>query len=119
MKQALLCLVLTWCAVGFAHADPVIRSLQQTLKEQGFYYGAITGEKSAETTGAIRRYQIRNGLQVTGELNEETSRSVKSSSTSVAAPSRPTSKPAAPQATSDHPVDSAQMTQSSPPPSFN
>jgi len=52
-----------------------IRSLQQTLKDQGFYYGTVTGDKSAETTAAIRRYQIRNGLQVTGELNEETLRS--------------------------------------------
>ena len=51
-------------------ADQTIRSLQQTLKDQGFYYGAVTGDKSAETTAAIRRYQIRNGLQLTGELNE-------------------------------------------------
>src|SRR5262245_8320336 len=119
MKRTLLSLVLTWCAVSFVHANPGIRSLQQTLKEQGFYYGAVTGEKSAETTAAIRRYQIRNGLRVTGELNEETSRPVKSSSTSVAAPSRPTSKSAASQATSDHPVNSARVTPSSPPPSFN
>ena len=52
--------------------------MQQTLKRQGFYYGAVTGEKNTETTAAIRRYQIRNGLQVTGELNDETLRSVKS-----------------------------------------
>ena len=84
MKRALLCLVVTFCAVSLAHGEPTTRSLQQTLKDQGFYYGAVTGEKNTETTAAIRRYQIRNGLQVTGELNEETLRSVKSSANSVA-----------------------------------
>jgi len=78
MKRALLCLVVTFCAVSLAHGEPTTRSLQQTLKDQGFYYGAVTGEKNTETTAAIRRYQIRNGLQVTGELNDETLRSVKS-----------------------------------------
>jgi peptidoglycan hydrolase-like protein with peptidoglycan-binding domain len=56
MKRALICFVGTFCAINFAHADPTIRSLQQTLKDQGFYNGAVTGEKSAETTAAIRRY---------------------------------------------------------------
>jgi peptidoglycan hydrolase-like protein with peptidoglycan-binding domain len=32
----------------------------------------VTGEKNADTIAAIRRFQIRNGLQVSGELNEET-----------------------------------------------
>jgi len=103
MKRVLLCLVVTFCAVSFAHGDPTIRSLQQTLKRQGFYYGAVTSEKSTETTAAIRRYQIRNGLQVTGELDDETLRSVKSSSNSVAAESRPDSKPAVSQPSSGGP----------------
>jgi peptidoglycan hydrolase-like protein with peptidoglycan-binding domain len=119
MKRALICLVVTFCVINFAHADPTIRSLQQTLKDQGFYYGAVTGEKSAETTAAIRRYQIRNGLRVTGELNDETLRSVKSSSNSVAAESRPDSKPAVSQPSSGGPDVNARVSQSSPAPSFN
>jgi peptidoglycan hydrolase-like protein with peptidoglycan-binding domain len=119
MKRVLLCLVVTFCAVSFAHGDPTIRSLQQTLKRQGFYYGAVTGEKSTETTAAIRRYQIRNGLQVTGELNEETLRSVKSSSNSVATESRPDSKPAVSQPGSGGPDVNARVSQSSPAPLFN
>ena len=119
MKLALICLVVTFCAINFAHADPTIRSLQQTLKEQGFYYGAVTGEKSAETTAAIRRYQIRNGLRVTGELNEETSRSFKPSSNSVAMGSRLNSKPAVSQPTSARPDLNAGVSQGSPPPLFN
>ena len=50
--------------------------VQQALKEQGFYYGDVNGEKTADTTAAIRRYQIRNGLQVTGEIDAETLRSL-------------------------------------------
>jgi len=43
--------------------------VQQALKDQGFYYGEINGETNANLSAAIRRYQIRNGLQVNGELN--------------------------------------------------
>jgi peptidoglycan hydrolase-like protein with peptidoglycan-binding domain len=63
-------------AVMLAQSDPVIASVQQALKDQGFYYGEITGRKDADTTAAIRRYQIRNGLQITGELNAETQKSL-------------------------------------------
>ncbi len=95
MKRLLLHLLITLCAAGLVRADQTIRSLQQTLKEQGFYYGRITGEKSAETTAAIRRYQIRSGLQVTGEMNPETSQSLSSSSNSVVATAQSNAKPAA------------------------
>jgi peptidoglycan hydrolase-like protein with peptidoglycan-binding domain len=46
------------------------------LKDQGFYYGEINGETNANLTADIRRYQIRNGLQVSGELNTETLQSL-------------------------------------------
>jgi Putative peptidoglycan binding domain len=119
MKRPLLCFVVTLCAISLVRADQTIRSLQQTLKNQGFYYGAVTGDKSAETTAAIRRYQIRNGLQVTGEINEETLRSVNPGSNSVASASQPALKPAAIQSNSVRPDTSAPLSQSSPPPSFN
>jgi peptidoglycan hydrolase-like protein with peptidoglycan-binding domain len=119
MKRSLLCFVVTLCAVSLVRADQGIRSLQQTLKDQGFYYGAVTGDKNAETTAAIRRYQIRNGLPVTGEINEETLRSVNPSSNSVASASQPASKPAAIQPNSARPNASVSLSQSSPPPSVN
>ncbi|HEY2680084.1 MAG TPA: peptidoglycan-binding domain-containing protein [Candidatus Udaeobacter sp.] len=119
MKRSLLYFVVTLCALSPLRADEAIRSLQQNLKSQGFYYGAVTGDKNAETTAAIRRYQIRNGLQVTGEINEETLRSVNPSLNPVAAASHPASKPAAIQPDSVHPNASPNLTQSSPPPSFS
>jgi peptidoglycan hydrolase-like protein with peptidoglycan-binding domain len=93
--------------------------LQQTLKDQGFYYGAVTGDKNVETTAAIRRYQIRNGLQVTGEINEETLRSVSAGSNSVASVSQSASKPAVVQPDNARPDANARLSQSSPPPSLN
>jgi peptidoglycan hydrolase-like protein with peptidoglycan-binding domain len=54
----------------------VIESVQQALKDEGFYYGDVTGNKDSDTAAAIRRYQIRNGLQITGDLNDETLKSL-------------------------------------------
>lgn len=64
-----------WLA-GTVQADPTIERAQEALKEQGFYYGEITGAKDTDTSAAIRRFQIRNGLKVTGELNAETLKSL-------------------------------------------
>src|SRR3954471_2500428 len=55
-----------------AWADKAVESAQQILRAGGFYYGEINGTKDTETTAAIRRYQIRNGLKITGELDAET-----------------------------------------------
>ena len=74
-------------------ADQLVESVQQALKDQGFYYGEINGETNANLTAAIRRYQIRNGLQVSGELNSETLQSLGINSS---ASTRPTTKPASP-----------------------
>jgi len=73
-------------SVGLMRADQTIESVQQALKDQGFYYGDITGEANANLKAAIRRYQIRNGLQVTGELNSETLRSLGIDSSALARP---------------------------------
>lgn len=53
-------------------AGDQLRNVQTELKNLGFYYGEVNGQASSETTAAIRRYQIRNGLEVTGTLNQET-----------------------------------------------
>jgi peptidoglycan hydrolase-like protein with peptidoglycan-binding domain len=76
-----------------ARADQMIESVQQALKDQGFYYGEVTGENNANLTAALRRYQIRNGLQVNGELNSETLQSLGISSSAAG---QPPAKPASP-----------------------
>src|SRR5437868_5173800 len=84
-------------SVGPLWADQAIHNVQQALKDQGFYYGEITGQKDADTTAAIRRYQIRNGLQITGDLNTETLRSLGINSKPPSIPStRPQPTPGPP-----------------------
>ncbi len=97
MKLRITVLVLL-ASVGLLSADQAIQNVQQALKDQGFYYGEITGAKDADTTAAIRRYQIRNGLQITGDLNEETLKSlgVDSSVARAIAKASPSPVPAAP-----------------------
>lgn len=67
-KLLLLLLLLTTAAI----ADDRLRDVQTELKAQGFYYGEVSGQTSPETAAAIKRYQIRNGLEVTGQLSAET-----------------------------------------------
>ena len=114
MKRAILHLVVTLCVIGSVRADQTVQSVQQALKDQGFYYGNVTGEKSAETTAAVRRYQIRNGLQVTGEINPETLRSLNVSS-NAASSSHPTSKSAVTQQNTStvRPVETPRLDQNS------
>jgi peptidoglycan hydrolase-like protein with peptidoglycan-binding domain len=69
-------LALLLAGAGGLRADQTTSTVQEALKEQGFYYGEVNGEKTADTTAAIRRYQIRNGLQITGEIDAETLRSL-------------------------------------------
>ena len=91
-------------------ADQLVQSVQQALKDQGFYYGEVTGETNANLTAAIRRYQIRNGLQVSGELNSETLQSLGINSSASARPAtRPASpSPAAPDTANASPVPPVQ-----------
>ncbi len=89
-----------------SRADPAVANAQKVLKDAGFYYGPVTGEKNADTGAAIRRYQIRNGLEITGELNDETLQSLSkapaatpapvhsmSPATAVPVPTRPAQEP--------------------------
>lgn len=77
-------------------ADLQVRAAQQQLKEEGFYYGEVDGKPGAETGAAIRRYQIRNGLQVTGSLNQETLDALKiGGNISAATTPKPTPTPRA------------------------
>jgi peptidoglycan hydrolase-like protein with peptidoglycan-binding domain len=92
MKQnALIVAAILWSTMMIAQADQSIESAQQILKDQGFYYGEINGQKDTDTVAAVRRYQIRNGLSVTGELDPATQQSLGMNAT---ASTRPAAKPA-------------------------
>ena len=110
MKRKIAYLLFAVSVAGLARADQTVQSVQQALKDQGFYYGNVSGDKSAETTAAVRRYQIRNGLKVTGEMDAETLRSLNVNSNSAAS-SQSTSKPAVAQSNNARPAETPRLDQ--------
>jgi peptidoglycan hydrolase-like protein with peptidoglycan-binding domain len=71
MKR-LLFLLVALSVSSLVRADDQTQTLQQVLKDKGFYYGTVDGQPGPETYAAIRRYQIRQGLEVTGKLDPQT-----------------------------------------------
>lgn len=114
MKRTFVYFVVALFVMGSARADQTVQSVQQALKDQGFYYGNVTGEKNAETTAAVRRYQIRNGLKVTGEMDPRTLQSLNVNSNSAAS-SQSISKPAVAQQSTNtvRPVETPRLDQNS------
>jgi hypothetical protein len=73
MKRFFLCfLAVSLGVAGSLHADETVRAVQTRLKTGGFYSGEINGRYDSDTSVAITRYQIRNGLQITGKLDAAT-----------------------------------------------
>jgi hypothetical protein len=92
MKRSVLALLL----VVFSHAlgapaEENVRAAQTQLRQEGFYFGDPNGLFNTETSAAITRYQIRHGLQITGELDAQTAKALgvrpRPSTTSVSTPS--------------------------------
>src|SRR3712207_2098505 len=73
----LLLLALSLCLpVVLSAADESIRAAQRRLKEGGFYFGELNGAYDSDTSAAVSRFQIRNGLRISGELDAETIKSL-------------------------------------------
>src|SRR5258705_12632563 len=53
-----------------------VRAVQEKLRDSGLYFGEIDGTYSSELAAALGRYQIRNGLPITGQLDAETSKTL-------------------------------------------
>ena len=49
-----------------------VKAVQDSLKKQGFYFGETTGKLDEPTRAAIKRFQIRQGMTVTGEADAAT-----------------------------------------------
>jgi peptidoglycan hydrolase-like protein with peptidoglycan-binding domain len=64
-----------------------VRAVQMKLRDGGLYFGEIDGAYSSELAAALGRYQIRNGLPITGQLDVETSKAL-GAKPAVATPSR-------------------------------
>jgi peptidoglycan hydrolase-like protein with peptidoglycan-binding domain len=73
--------VLLAVAVGLAlveavSADDNVRDVQTKLRDGGFYSGEIDGAYSSQLSASLTRYQIRNGLPITGQLDVDTSKAL-------------------------------------------
>jgi peptidoglycan hydrolase-like protein with peptidoglycan-binding domain len=112
MKGKPATIILAMALAQLAQADTTVQQAQEELKEQGYYFGQINGEKNADTTAAIRRFQIRSGLPVTGELDEQTLRTLHSGTASASATTTTTPQP---HATEDSSATKGQLAPVTPP----
>jgi len=93
-------LLLSALAIGLAiftiraDADEAVRSAQAQLQSAGYYTGPVDGQLNAETKAALRRYQIRNELEPSGELTPETTAALSKEQPSV--PATPAATPIPP-----------------------
>ena len=89
LSRTFLALVLVSMAVACVYGDDAVNALQTSLKNKGYFYGTPNGNLDEETHSAIRRYQIHEGLSVTGDLDGPTSKAL-----GMAAPPAKKSSPA-------------------------
>lgn len=61
---------------GMVWADQNVQAVQEKLRDGGFYSGEIDGAYSSDLSAALTRYQIRNGLPITGQLDEDTGKAL-------------------------------------------
>ncbi|MDQ6622182.1 MAG: peptidoglycan-binding protein [Verrucomicrobiota bacterium] len=93
MKRLLLfSLALALLGMTAARADENVRALQNKLKAGGYFFGKVNGTFEAETAAALTRYQIRNGLPISGRLDSETAQAL-GVETSAAADAPPQTDP--------------------------
>ena len=62
--------------VDASGAEENVRAVQSKLANKGCYFGEIDGAYSSDFSAALSRYQIRNGLPITGQLDAETSKAL-------------------------------------------
>jgi peptidoglycan hydrolase-like protein with peptidoglycan-binding domain len=75
MKRHFVCLALA-CSIVTLYGDEDTRSTQEELRRRNIYFGDIDGKTSPELAQALRHYQKRKGLGVTGETDHDTLRSL-------------------------------------------
>ena len=76
IRFVLLALAIALAVAGSVSANENVRAVQEKLRDGGFYSGEIDGAFSGDLAAALTRYQIRSGLPITGQLDEETSKAL-------------------------------------------
>ena len=76
MRNRIALVIIGFALAASVYADDNVRGVQTKLSEEGFYSGEIDGAYSTELAAALTRYQTRNGLPITGQLDVETSQAL-------------------------------------------
>jgi peptidoglycan hydrolase-like protein with peptidoglycan-binding domain len=71
MNRPILCSLLVLSLTG-VHADDQVRSTQEELRRRNIYFGDVDGRPSPELESAVKHYQQRKGLPVTGADDHDT-----------------------------------------------
>ena len=79
-----------------AHDGRDVRAAQQALQEKGFDPGPVDGMMGAKTTAAVKEFQQKNNLTVTGTLDADTRDRLMASSPPSASPGTEPSRTVAP-----------------------
>ena len=72
---------------GFAEGDARVEHAQQALKDAGHDPGSIDGVMGARTSAALKAYQQKQGLPVTGQLDDATAAKLGGGHAAAASPS--------------------------------
>jgi peptidoglycan hydrolase-like protein with peptidoglycan-binding domain len=73
MRRAILWGAVLVASIRLLYAeDSSVAGIQEALKTQSFYFGEVTGNLDEPTRAGLRRFQIRKGLPVTGEVDRST-----------------------------------------------
>ena len=75
-KRFIFAVAVGLAVIGFVSADDNVRDVQTKLRDGGFYSGEIDGAYSSQLSAGLTRYQIRNGLPITGQLDVDTSKAL-------------------------------------------
>jgi hypothetical protein len=76
IRFVLLAMAIGLSLTALVRADDNVREVQTKLSDEGFYFGEIDGAYSNDFSAALSRYQIREGLPITGQLDVETSKAL-------------------------------------------
>ena len=76
IRFVLLAIATGLSLAALVRAGDNVREVQEKLRDDGFYSGEIDGAYSSDLSAALSRYQVRNGLPITGQLDLETSKAL-------------------------------------------
>jgi peptidoglycan hydrolase-like protein with peptidoglycan-binding domain len=78
---------------AMAPSASTIEEAQRQLKAKGLYSGDPTGVWDSQTQSAVRQYQQNNNLNVTGQLDDDTLKSLGITATNPSNPANPSMPP--------------------------